>query len=424
MKFKLDFNLETSSERLELVKTFDLSSLTKKELELCTDYILYGKESDGFSAVDKKQIYIKAKHSTYQKKEPLSLEELLESPSFDESILDKNRTIYKKPKVSIDRNNEQIQAIPGIKDLWVQIDNIQHLIELCKGKTEPLPNEKIPNFTSKDLYLWEHHLVELRKDQYLLKEFAIPTILSQKNYGSFWLDPSLSQLNFKIFPAGLIDHENDPNFTHPERGGFAQPEFNIEEQIRALEHHHKPYFNFLDTTHIYFLVLQYYEIKEAAKQLMGSPLNNLLLTLDFYADKANLNEQQKLILEGKKLRLSNLEICELLDKELGIYHQPNYISTIWTRICLLIQQAAELSYDEILAKDYPKAWKTCRVCGRTLLRDPRNFVRKGKAVDGLCSICKRCEAERRKARKAAKQALTTSTDNSTSNAAIRTLGLD
>ena len=108
MKFKLDFNLETSSERLNLVKTFDLSSLTKKELELCTDYILYGKESDGFSAVDKKQIYIKAKHSTYQKKEPLSLEELLESPSFDESVLDKNRTIYKKPKVSIDRNNEQI----------------------------------------------------------------------------------------------------------------------------------------------------------------------------------------------------------------------------------------------------------------------------------------------------------------------------
>lgn len=65
MKFKLDFTLETSEERLNLVKTFPLSTLTKKELELCTNYVLYGKDPDGTSIVDRKEIYIKPKYSSY-----------------------------------------------------------------------------------------------------------------------------------------------------------------------------------------------------------------------------------------------------------------------------------------------------------------------------------------------------------------------
>ena len=66
MKFQLNFELETSQERLNLVKTFPLSSLTQKELELCSNYILYGKDNDGKSCVDKKEVFIKPKHSSYQ----------------------------------------------------------------------------------------------------------------------------------------------------------------------------------------------------------------------------------------------------------------------------------------------------------------------------------------------------------------------
>jgi hypothetical protein len=46
----------------------------------------------------------------------------------------------------------------------------------------------------------------------------------------------------------------------------------------------------------------------------------------------------------------------------------------------LIKEAVELNYDEFLSKDYEKAWKKCSRCGKVLLRDPRNFVRKSKAV--------------------------------------------
>lgn len=89
-------------------------------------------------------------------------------------------------------------------------------------------------------------------------------------------------------------------------------------------------------------------------------------------------------------------------EELGIYHQENYISTIWNKITQQIADAAQLNYDEWLNKDYNKSWKICNTCGKELLRDPRNFVRKAKASDGLTSRCKCCDKAMRQANKGGK----------------------
>ena len=64
-----------------------------------------------------------------------------------------------------------------------------------------------------------------------------------------------------------------------------------------------------------------------------------------------------------------------------------------------IDDAAELNYDEWLNRNYDKAWKCCNTCKKELLRDPRNFVRKAKALDGLTNCCKKCNKEERKKRK-------------------------
>jgi ribosome biogenesis protein Tsr3 len=101
MKFKLDFTIYSSKERLEAIKQIDLSSLTKSELETVTNYVLYGKDDDGTSSVDRKEIQIKTKFNSYQKNRTVSLEGLMESPTFDENIFQKDRTIYKKKKISI-----------------------------------------------------------------------------------------------------------------------------------------------------------------------------------------------------------------------------------------------------------------------------------------------------------------------------------
>lgn len=85
----------------------------------------------------------------------------------------------------------------------------------------------------------------------------------------------------------------------------------------------------------------------------------------------------------------------LMDK-LGIYHQENYVSTIWNKVCQLIADAADLNYDEWCCKDYMPAWKRCNCCGKWLLRDNRNFVKKSKAPDGLTNRCKRCDQKKRR----------------------------
>lgn len=118
MKFTLDFSLETSQERLDFIKNLDFSKLNKKEIELCTDYILYGKdpEQNNTSIVDRKEVYMKTKYGSYNKPEPISLEALMESPTFDETLFKNEKNIYKKVKPNIDR--EKYKDIPGMKELW------------------------------------------------------------------------------------------------------------------------------------------------------------------------------------------------------------------------------------------------------------------------------------------------------------------
>lgn len=397
MKFKLDFEIPTSKERLAFLKEkVNLETLTKKELELCTDYVLYGKdpEKDNTSCVDRKEIFIKTKYSSYSQTEPVSLEALMESPTFDETIFKKERNIYKKVKPTIDR--EQCKDIPGMQELWKEIDRLDRILKLAQGKEEPNPGEKVPELSSKEIYHLNHQLIELRRQQYILKDSVFPEMQAQKNFGSFYQNPADLQMNYPVYPCGTMKIQGDREFIYPFTSNKSFAAVDLEKEIQEIKDSGKPYFSFLDKEHIYQLCLSYYEIKDYAEHFPDSPLSELLWTLDFYIEKANLSEQQKLIVEGKKRRLLNRDICRLLMDKLGIYHQENYVSTIWNKVCQLIADAADLHYDEWCCKDYKPAWKKCNCCGETLLRDPRNFVRKSKAPDGLTNRCKRCDQKKRR----------------------------
>lgn len=396
-RFELDFSVATAQERMGyLKKNVDFSKLTKKDIEMCTDYVLYGKdpEKDNTSVVDRKEVQIKTKYSSYSRQEPVSLEALLESPTFDESMLKKEKNIYKKVKPTIDR--EKCKDIPGMQELWKQIDELDRRLKLAEGKENPEPGEQIPQWDSKTKYHMKHRLIELRKEQYLLKDMVFPEMPAAKNFGNFFTHPTEYEMNYPVYPCGMMRAEDDEEFKHP---WITPQDFvgkDIEAEIEERKKQNKPYFSFLDKEHIYQLCLGYYDIKDQASKNPDSPLNNLLWTLDYYIEKANLSEQQMLIVEGKKKRLLNKEICEQLMEKLGIYHQENYVSTIWNKVTQLIADAAELSYDEWCCKSYKPAWKKCNCCGETLLRDPRNFVRKTKAADGLTNRCKKCDQRKRR----------------------------
>ena len=173
--------------------------------------------------------------------------------------------------------------------------------------------------------------------------------------------------------------EKDNEFIEPRQDKRKHQEIITEEKKEELSRTNKHFFDFTNFTHVYQLIQHYQEIKYYVEKQPDSLLNNLLWTLDFYIEKAELSEQQLLIIKDKKNRYPNKEIAQHLQEELGIYHQENYISTIWNKTIKLIIEAVELNFDEYLCKDYDKAWKKCNCCQRELLRDPRNFVRKAKA---------------------------------------------
>lgn len=393
-KFKLDFSIESSKDRMEAIKTIPLETLTKKELETVTNYVLYGKDEDGTSIVQRKEIQIKTKFDSYQKEHTTSLDALMESPTFDEGIFQKNKVVYKKVKPTIDR--EQVKDILGMKELWEAIDRLKNIYDQNSGKK---PREEgTPVLNQTQLYYLNHQLIELYQQQYQLKDIKFPTVFGKKNKADFHDNPLDYQLSFPILPRGIFSQENDWLFMEPFRITATAAQANLEREQEIINSG-KPYLDFRNKDHLYYLIQYYGDLKASAENHPDSIIHNLLWTLDFYIDKANLSDQQRLIVEDKKFRFQNREIRVHLEKELGISHRENYISTIWNKAIDLIIEAVELNYDEYLCKDYKKAWKKCNRCGKLLLRDPRNFVRKSKASDGLTGRCKRCDKEVRQNKK-------------------------
>lgn len=386
---------------MDFVKNLNLSNLTQSEIETISNYILYGKDEDDKSCVDKKEIEIQTKFNSYNKNKNnvVSLDELLESPTFDESIIVKGKSIYKKSKPTIDR--KKAAKVPGMIELWNEIERWQRIYDENSGKIEK--TEDTPVLNQRQLYFLKHHLIQLRTQQYYLMDSAYPTMPSIKNKAEYWENLTNSQGNYPILPRGVMREERDLSFTNPRKNRSFQFKVITEEEIQKLEEEQKEYFDFTNPDHVYQLIQYYEEIENFIERQPESILHNLLWTLDFYIEKANLSEQQKLIVNGKKRRKPNRDIAKALKEKLNIYHQENYISTIWNKTVQLICDAAALNFDEWLCRNYDKAWKKCNCCGKELLRDPRNFVRKAKASDGLTGRCKVCDARLRLEKKMAKQ---------------------
>lgn len=134
--YSLDFNLKTDTERLEAVNDI-VSSTTRlrpKDLELLTDYILYGIHgTTGRNNFADGTMLSPA--SPPQRTGHVSLDELLECPNgFDHTRLTplgpSRYTVKTKPvtRPHIDANGERIddgdEGVPGMRELWNSIDSI------------------------------------------------------------------------------------------------------------------------------------------------------------------------------------------------------------------------------------------------------------------------------------------------------------
>ena len=211
-RLHLDFKLVTTDERLAFVheylakEPFITRPPTEEELETIGNYLLWGKDPvTGLNAKQAHGIDIETKHGTWDKDANIeSLEGLLESPTFNEASLSSAdaQIPYKLPRETFSRKEALARCpeflIPTYRELFNQIDKIDLLInlyELRHGKRKNPPREALlAKFTEEELqgmqetithwnqyrYLkMRHQLVELRREQYTLRDSYSQVVLPQ-----------------------------------------------------------------------------------------------------------------------------------------------------------------------------------------------------------------------------------------------------
>lgn len=370
----LDFNLQAYQERAGLVNFLDSQGLLQMcsptELDKVANYLLYAEDVD--AEVELKE----------GSKKKVSYESLIET-TLGESTVQKSEeiSIYRVPRPSIDR--EKDADIPFMKDLWEAIDWVSERYQYCRevleGKRDMDPNRKlIPTYQTK--YFLREWMIDLRREQFLLKDSYRPVVQSSGGFPTYTDKPDY--LGMCIGPHVLCDMDGmsvdfgNWRHIHAMLKYYAGMEIKVEDKI-----HHpwwEPY-NFL----------------------------NMLI------ERTRLSPEHRLILEEKIYHVSNEQIVQDLERMGGKTYSINYISTIWKQhITKQIVKQAYLWWEE---KTHPidgtienmTKWRVCPQCRRQLYAHELNF---SKYQDGtwkeLCKDCvydnKMAKEERRRERNARK----------------------
>lgn len=344
---KLDYKLESPVERTELVRKIveqtPPEQLTNRYLEILSDYIIF--------AMDKqerknKKILTDNRMVTVNKRE-LSFQGLVGKLENGEdgiyNMIANDKNIIFTPKISI--TPQDIAEIPELKQLRDAIDVVEKQMKAATGKRK---------------FLLKKQLIEMRQDQYVIKNAYKKPIYCLNGI------KSMAKLNLS------------ENITINEKG-----EVSSDGMI-----------SLFDAKHVSALLCNYSKIKEEVWDRFGSDTYYLMQDLDTVTDCA-LKEKHPLYydlliykIDGKQ----NIEIQQLLYEKHGIKHSVEYISSLWrNKIPKLIAEQAQENYLiwYYTIKEKGK-WKRCSRCGQIKLAHNRFFSKNKTSKDGYYSICKAC----------------------------------
>lgn len=392
----LDFTIITTEERAAFVKDFFSANPDYKpgkyELTTITNYILYGKDpyidkkgnyvddlpvEKWTNMSSRKEIEIPTKYSTWNKKQPLSLEETLESPTFNEVELLRPPIHTKTPRPVFDRSLES--DIPTIKELWANIDYYSNKI-------------KDTSITNAQKYQYTHMLIELRRQQFTMRDMFKPMRASANgaNRSTYIIEEIDLEIDwdredgtFGCAPMGLY-HKGDLRFENPLALTNERDYWGYNKNARVI-------IDFTNPEHIDNLVFFYRDLAQASEKNSFSSQKTIVETLDYYINNTKLSECQRAILQYKIDHYQNKDIAELINKKFNKTHSTNYISTIYQKICTHVAETAVRIFTYYSERINPFAFKKCAVCGQLKLRNSSEFMRKTRNSDGFSSKCKECE---------------------------------
>lgn len=351
---KLDYKLATIEERSELVNRIVAATpqaqLTPRYLEILADYMM-----NALTKEEKKsKMYLTDNRMVTINRRETSFEGLAEKFENGEdglyNLIKNDKNILFTQKYSI--TDTDLARIPGLKQLKEAIDDIEQESKRAAGKRK---------------YLLKKQLIEMRRDQYVLKNAFAQTMA-----------PTTS-------PAGLNKIDLDEKRYIDENG---------EPQSTGL-------ISFFNEKHISAILCNYNGLKIETKGRFWDDFYYLMEAFDVLMKKALA--QYPLYMDIVKLKFKgkqNIEIQKALEKKHNVWHSVEYISSLWrNKIPKLIAEKAKVDFlIWYYTYEHPEeaVWKKCSCCGQLKLAHNKFFSKNKTSKDGYYSLCKECRNAKNK----------------------------
>ena len=340
---KLDYSLSTPEERNKLVEDIlaETPDPSEKYLEILADYLVLCMEKQ-----EKKErsLLTENRMVTVNKRET-SFEGLVSQLENGEdgiyNLITENKNTIFQPKISI--TAKDLEEIPLLKQLREAINVWEAKLKTIEGK---------------DAFTMKKALIEMRKDQYLIKTAYRAPIVPNKL--------TRSKCMIELPDTVTFDEEGYP----------------IPEGV-----------SLLDPKVVSAILCNYSKLKEDSDGEFDKDLWYLMQDFDDICGIALKDYPlYERIVELKIDKVQNLEIQETIQLEFGIKHSLEYISSLWrNKIPKLIASAAEDQFlDWYYFNEEKGKYKKCSRCGQIKLAHNKYFSKNKTSKDGFYSICKCC----------------------------------
>lgn len=346
---KLDYTLQTPEERNELVKEIlkETPEPNEKYLEILADYLVLCMEKQ---EKKQKQILTENRMTTVNKRET-SYEGLVSQLENGEdgiyNLINESKTTIFQPKVTITKKD--LEDIPSLRQLREAINIWEIKLKQAKGR---------------DAYIIKKALIEMRKDQYVIKNaYRKPIVFNKINR---------SNCASKLIEDFTLDENN---YIIPSGVSLCDP------KVCSL------------------ILCNYSQLKQDGWGKFENDLWYLMESFDKIISEA-LEEypMYEEIVKCKIDGMQNIEIQTILKQKYNITHSLEYISSLWRKKIpnLIASKAEDLELDWYYLNKEKGKYKRCSRCGQIKLAHNKYFSKNKTSKDGWYSICKECRNKKTK----------------------------
>ena len=340
---KLDYTLESPEERKALVEQIikDNPDVSDSYLEVLADYVILSMEKQERK---EKKILTENHMATVNKRET-SFEGLVSQLENGEdgiyNLINNNKNALLTPKISI--TQEDLDEIPDLRQLRDSIDEWEARLKRTSGR---------------DAFTIKKALIEMRKDQYIIKQaYRRPVIPVKLAHGGIF-HPALDDTSY-------LNENNE-----------------IVKQGITL----------MDPEVVSAILCNYSKLKQDSYECFEGDMWYLLNAFEEICDAAleDFPLYMRLV-ECKIDGMQNAQIQDTLQVEFGIKHTPEYISSLWRKkIPTMIAKEAENRFLYHEFEDLGLHFKKCSRCGQIKPAHNNFFSINTTSKDNFYSICKKC----------------------------------